>query len=162
MILDPFVPPGTPLEPEVIQGMLDLGGLTAGQKHVDVGSGDGRVCAAAKARGASTTGIEIDADRAASSAATHGITVIAVDIEAGTGGANSPATKAVGAADLVTFWFTFMPATTQLLTLLRQKMRRGAKLVACFDSVGTGIIPHEWQPIQGGVVLGNKFWLYVK
>jgi len=54
----PYVP--TPLE--VVEGMLDMAGLKAGERLVDLGSGDGRIPRAAARRGANALGVEIDAD----------------------------------------------------------------------------------------------------
>ena len=42
------------------------------------------------------------------------------------------------------------------------KMKSGARLVTLYDSMGTGIIPNEWQPVKGIEVLGNKIWMYIK
>lgn len=47
--------------PEVVEGMLDMAGLKAGERLIDLGSGDGRIPRAAARRGASALGIEIDA-----------------------------------------------------------------------------------------------------
>lgn len=52
----PFVP--TP--PEVVEAMLNLAGVKAGDVLYDLGCGDGRIVIAAAKRGAKATGIDID------------------------------------------------------------------------------------------------------
>ena len=53
--------PYVPTPPEVVEGMLDMAGLKAGERLIDLGSGDGRIPRAAARRGASALGVEIDA-----------------------------------------------------------------------------------------------------
>ncbi|MEN3748285.1 class I SAM-dependent methyltransferase [Sphingomonas sp. HF-S3] len=52
--------PYVPTPPEVVAGMLDLAELKAGERLVDLGSGDGRIPIAAARRGATALGVEID------------------------------------------------------------------------------------------------------
>ena len=54
--------PYVPTPPEVVEGMLDMAGLKAGERLIDLGSGDGRIPRAAARRGASALGVEIDSD----------------------------------------------------------------------------------------------------
>lgn len=54
----PFVV--TPLP--IVEAMLDLAGLQAGERLMDLGSGDGRIVLAAARRGAEATGVEIDGE----------------------------------------------------------------------------------------------------
>jgi hypothetical protein len=55
--------PYYPTPETVVEKMLKLGGLKAGEKHFDLGSGDGRVVImAAEKFKAHSTGIELDAD----------------------------------------------------------------------------------------------------
>ena len=54
-----------PTPPRVVEAMLDLAGLRAGDVLYDLGSGDGRIPIAAARRGARGTGIELDARRLA-------------------------------------------------------------------------------------------------
>ena len=53
--------PYVPTPPEVVEGMLDMVALRAGERLIDLGSGDGRIPRAAARRGASALGVEIDA-----------------------------------------------------------------------------------------------------
>jgi len=51
-----------PAPQDVVERMLDLGGLAPRQIHIDLGSGDGRIVVAAAQRGAESIGYEIDDD----------------------------------------------------------------------------------------------------
>jgi hypothetical protein len=53
--------PYVPTPPEVVEGMLDMAGLRAGERLIDLGSGDGRIPRSAARRGAHALGVEIDA-----------------------------------------------------------------------------------------------------
>lgn len=53
--------PYVPTPPEVVEGMLDMAALKAGERLIDLGSGDGRIPRAAARRGADALGVEIDA-----------------------------------------------------------------------------------------------------
>src|SRR5580692_9612370 len=65
--LAPYYP--TPLS--IVERMLDLVHLKAGEKMYDLGSGDGRiVIMAAQKYGADATGVELDSDLVQSSTAT--------------------------------------------------------------------------------------------
>jgi hypothetical protein len=62
--------PYYPTPETIVERMLDLGGLKAGEKMFDLGSGDGRiVIMAARKYRADATGVELDTDLAQSSAA---------------------------------------------------------------------------------------------
>jgi hypothetical protein len=54
--------PYVPTPPEVVEAMLNLAGLRAGEQLVDLGSGDGRIVLAAARRGAQARGVELDAE----------------------------------------------------------------------------------------------------
>src|ERR1700733_12278204 len=62
--------PYYPTPETIVERMLDLGGLKAGEKMFDLGSGDGRiVIMAAQKYHADATGVELDSDLVASSQA---------------------------------------------------------------------------------------------
>lgn len=62
--------PYYPTPESIVERMLELGGLKAGEKMFDLGSGDGRiVIMAAQRYHADATGVELDSDLAQSSAA---------------------------------------------------------------------------------------------
>lgn len=50
---------------EVVEAMLDLGEVSAGDRLIDLGCGDGRIVVAAAARGADALGVDLDAERIA-------------------------------------------------------------------------------------------------
>jgi SAM-dependent methyltransferase len=54
-----------PTPMEIVEAMLDMAGVKAGDKVVDLGAGDGRIAIAAAKRGASATGIEYNPDMVA-------------------------------------------------------------------------------------------------
>src|ERR1700683_929641 len=62
--------PYYPTPESIVERMLELGGLKAGEKMYDLGSGDGRiVIMAAQRYHADATGVELDPDLVQSSAA---------------------------------------------------------------------------------------------
>ncbi len=52
--------PYVPTPDAVVDAMLDMGGVKAGDTLIDLGSGDGRIVIAAARRGATASGVEID------------------------------------------------------------------------------------------------------
>jgi SAM-dependent methyltransferase len=54
-----------PTPMEIVEAMLDMAGVKAGDKLVDLGAGDGRIAIAAAKRGANSTGIEYNPDMVA-------------------------------------------------------------------------------------------------
>src|SRR5262245_23337474 len=55
---------------EVVEAMLDLAEIKAGERLLDLGSGDGRIVLAAARRGALALGVDIDPQRVAEAQAT--------------------------------------------------------------------------------------------
>lgn len=55
--------PYVPTPQVVVDAMLDLAGIKAGDVHYDLGCGDGRIVISAAKRGAIATGIDLDAQR---------------------------------------------------------------------------------------------------
>jgi SAM-dependent methyltransferase len=55
--------PYEPTSPEVVEAMLDLAGVKAGDVVYDLGCGDGRIVVAAAKRGARGVGVDIDPQR---------------------------------------------------------------------------------------------------
>jgi ribosomal protein L11 methylase PrmA len=51
--------------PALVEALLDLAGLEAGERLLDLGSGDGRIVIAAARRGAQALGVDIDSRRIA-------------------------------------------------------------------------------------------------
>jgi len=55
--------PYVPTDQSVVDAMLDLAGLKSGDRHFDLGCGDGRIVITAAKRGAIATGIDLDPKR---------------------------------------------------------------------------------------------------
>lgn len=125
MLLDPFVP----LESHVVEAMLTMADLKAGEKHVDLGSGDGRVVVSALKRGAQSYGVEIDRELAVKSAAFHGIKILVQDVFE----------TDVSEADLVTFWF-IADGVEQLVCRLKDHMKAGSR-IAYAELIGDRWLP---------------------
>lgn len=55
--------PYVPTKQTVVDAMLDLAGVKAGDTHYDLGCGDGRIAISAAKRGAISTGVDLDPQR---------------------------------------------------------------------------------------------------
>lgn len=55
--------PYVPTPPEVVDKMLDMADIKEGEKHYDLGSGDGRIVIEAAKRGARGVGIDLNPER---------------------------------------------------------------------------------------------------
>ena len=55
--------PYVPTPPEVVDKMLDMAEIKEGEKHYDLGSGDGRIVIEAAKRGATGVGIDLNPER---------------------------------------------------------------------------------------------------
>ena len=117
------------LEDTVRDDMLfTIGGLQAGEVHLELGSGSGHFVTSARAIGAESYGWEIDPGRYATSESQQYITlgdVLTNDLKA----------NDIRGADLITFWFTDpVDSLFALMTKLYKGMSTGARLVCLFDS----------------------------
>lgn len=121
-----------PTSQAVIDAMFSLGGMRRNIKHIDLGSGDGQIVAAAKALGANSWGVEIDPILAEQSRIQHGITVITEDCF----------NADVSTADVITCWFSLLPGTDLLLEKLKSEMKKGAILIK------EAYTPSSWNPID--------------
>lgn len=122
--------PYVPTPPEVVEGMLDMAGLKAGERLVDLGSGDGRIPRAAARRGASALGVEIDSDlvaRARSLTRLEGLEERARFVR------DDLFTVSLRDVDVVTLYL--LPALNERLKpKLLNEMRAGARVVShAFD-----------------------------
>jgi hypothetical protein len=156
------------LEANVRDAMLSLSGLSAGEVHLELGSGSGHFVTAALALGADSYGWEINEDRYNSSAEksriTHG------DILT-----SSLKTNDIRSADVITFWFTEPVGTYQLMAKLYQGMSSGTRLVLLYNSVREfkngieQVVPKNWnmdntfwEPVTSQWVEGNQIHLFVR
>ena len=141
------------LEPEVRDAMLSIGGLVAGETHLELGSGSGHFVTAGLALGADSYGWEIDPTRYATSAEQSRITlgdVLTSDLK----------TVDIRKADLVTFWWTDnrQGHLFDLMVKLYRGMSTGARLVCLMDSRREYRDGVE-QSINRNWNLDNEFWV---
>jgi len=123
----------------VVTKMLDLGGLKAGEKMFDLGSGDGRiVIMAAQKYKADATGVELNDSLARQSAdriKTLGLTSSAHVIH------GDLLKQDYSSADLITVYL--LPVGNELVTpILEKQLKKGARIVA-HDFEFTA-----WKPVQ--------------
>lgn len=142
-----FVPTPQP----VVDAMLELGGVKAGDVLYDLGSGDGRIpVTAAKKFGIRAIGIDIDPVRIA---------------EANANAQQAGVTKLVSFRNEDLFQADFREATVvtlYLLPSLNEKLR--PKLLSQLKP-GTRIVSHafpmgDWKPEAEGEVDGNMIYLW--
>lgn len=140
-VLDRF----EPAPEEVVQKAFDMLDIKEGEKHIELGSGDGRFLEEAQARGAESVGYEIDLELI-DYARKRGLNVIDENCF----------NADVSDADVITCWFTLLPETNFLMDKLLSEMKDGSRLLKL------GRSNHYWQPREtvffGGVWLN----LYVK
>jgi SAM-dependent methyltransferase len=137
----------TPLE--IVEAMLDMAGVKAGDKLVDLGAGDGRIAIAAAKRGANATGIEYNPDMVALSqrnAAKEGVKnarFIQGDIFQ----------SDFSDADVVTMYL--LPALNERLRPQLLDMKPGTRLASHQFTMG------NWKPDARQSVVGHEalFWV---
>ncbi len=129
--------PYVPTPPEVVEGMLDMAALKAGERLIDLGSGDGRIPRAAARRGGCALGVDIDGDlvaRARSLTRLEGLEERARFLR------DDLFTVSLRDADVVTLYL--LPAVNERLKpKLLNEMKAGARVVShAFDM---GDWPHD-------------------
>src|SRR5947199_3052754 len=117
-----------PTPETIVQKMLQLGGLKAGEKMFDLGSGDGRiVIMAAQKFHAEAVGIELDKDLCRQSMAR--ISKLGLDKNAHI--VNGDLLKQnYSSADLVTVYLLPESIDNKVLPLLDKQLKKGARVVA--------------------------------
>lgn len=142
--------PYVPTDQVVVDAMLDLAGLKAGDVHFDLGCGDGRIVISATKRGAKATGIDLDPQRIKE--------------------ANANAVKA-GVADKVTFIegdlfdFDFSKADVLTLYLLSSVNLKLRPKILNELKPGTRVVSHafgmgDWKPEKEVNVGGTTIYLW--
>ena len=115
--------------PEIIvEKMLQLGGLKAGEKMYDLGSGDGRiVILAAQKFHAEAVGVELDKDLCRQSAAR----ILKLGLEKNAHIVNGDLLKQnYASADLVTVYLLPDAVNNKVQPLLDKQLKKGARIVA--------------------------------
>src|SRR4051812_15491369 len=134
----PKLAPYYPTPETIVEKMLQLGGLKAGEKMFDLGSGDGRiVIVAAQKFHAEAVGIELDKDLSKQSAAR----ILKLGLEKGARIINGDLLKQnYSSADLVTVYLLPDAVNNKVQPLLDKQLKKGARIVAKdFDF-------HNWKP----------------
>jgi predicted RNA methylase len=120
--------PYYPTPETIVEKMLQLGGLKAGEKMFDLGSGDGRiVIIAAQKFHADATGIELDKDLCKQSAAK----ILKLGLEKNAHIVNGDLLKQnYSSADLVTVYLLPDAVNNKVQPLLDRQLKKGARIVA--------------------------------
>ena len=120
--------PYYPTPETIVERMLQLGGLKAGEKMFDLGSGDGRiVIMAAQKFHAEAVGIELDKDLCKQSAAR----ILKLGLEKNARIVNGDLLKQnYGSADLVTVYLLPDAVNGKVQPLLDRQLKKGARIVA--------------------------------
>lgn len=142
--------PYVPTKQTVVDAMLDLAGVKAGDVHYDLGCGDGRIAISAAKRGATSTGVDLDPQRIKE--------------------ANENA-KEAGVTDKVTFVqgnlfnFDFSKADVLTLYLLPEVNLKLRPKILEELKPGTRIVSHafdmgDWEPEKTITVDGSTIFLW--
>ena len=130
--------PYYPTPETIVQRMLQLGGLKAGEKMFDLGSGDGRIVIMAAQRfHAEAIGIELDKDLCRQSTSR----ILKLGLEKNARIVNGDLLKQnYSSADLVTVYLLPDAVNGKVQPLLDRQLKKGARIVAKdFDF-------HNWTP----------------
>jgi protein-L-isoaspartate O-methyltransferase len=120
--------PYYPTPETIVDKMLQLGGLKAGEKMYDLGSGDGRiVIVAARKFHAEAIGIELDKDLCKQSAAK----ILKLGLDKNARIVNGDLLKQnYASADLVTVYLLPDAVNNKVQPLLDKQLKKGARIVA--------------------------------
>ena len=120
--------PYYPTPETIVEKMLQLGGLKAGEKMFDLGSGDGRiVIMAAQKFHAEAVGIELDKDLYRQSTAR----ILKLGLEKNTRIVNGDLLKQnYSSADLVTVYLLPDAVNNRVQPILDRQLKKGARIVA--------------------------------
>jgi len=120
--------PYYPTPETIVEKMLQLGGLKAGEKMFDLGSGDGRiVILAAQKFHAEANGVELDKDLCKQSAAK----ILKLGLEKNARIINGDLLKQnYSSADLVTVYLLPDAVNNKVQPLLDKQLKKGARIVA--------------------------------
>src|SRR3954471_18666186 len=120
--------PYYPTPETIVEKMLQLGGLKAGEKMFDLGSGDGRiVIVAAQKFHAEAVGVELDKDLCKQSAAR----ILKLGLDKNARIVNGDLLKQnYSSADLVTVYLLPDAVNNKVQPLLDKQLKKGARIVA--------------------------------
>src|SRR5215831_17940266 len=120
--------PYYPTPETIVDKMLQLGGLKAGEKMYDLGSGDGRIVIVAAQRfHAEAVGVELDKDLCKQSAAR----ILKLGLDKNARIINGDLLRQnYGSADLVTVYLLPDAVNNKVQPLLDRQLKKGARIVA--------------------------------
>lgn len=152
--------PYYPTPESIVRKMLELGGLKAGEKMFDLGSGDGRlVIAAARNFKAYGTGIELDQDLAKQSAAKIkklGLEKLANIIQ------GDVLKQDYSSADLLTVYLLPNAINGQVTPILERQLKKGTRIVSHDFEFS------QWKPVKivdiddDGEGRSHRIFLYIR
>jgi protein-L-isoaspartate O-methyltransferase len=149
--------PYYPTPPSIVQKMLEITGLQAGEKLFDLGSGDGRIVLAASSKfKADATGVELDESLSRQSSEEirrRGLDKTARIIQ------GDILRQDYSSADVVTVYL--LPKAMQLVRpILEKQLKKGARIVA-HDFEMTGWKPEKVETIEDdGEGRSHTIYLY--
>jgi len=157
---DAKLAPYYPTPQTIVDKMLQLGGLKAGEKMYDLGSGDGRiVILAAQKYHADAIGVELDRDLARQSL--ERIRKLGLERTAHIVNGDLLAQN-YGSADLVTVYLLPDPINNKVQPLLDRQLKKGARVVA-HDFEFRGWTPEKVENIaDDGEGRSHTLYLYRK
>lgn len=142
--------PYVPTDQAVVDAMLDLAGVKAGNIHYDLGCGDGRIVISAAQRGAIATGIDLDPERiqeANENAKNAGVTDKVTFIEGDLFGFD------FSKADVLTLYL--LPSVNlKLRPKILDELKPGTKVVSHAFDMG------DWKPEKQIEVNGSTIFLW--
>jgi len=142
-----------PTPDPVVEGMLDLAGVTADDVVYDLGSGDGKIVIAAARRGARAVGIEIDPVLVRQSERNARAAGVADRVQFILGDIFDPAIP-ISDATVVTLYL-LQALNIRLMPRLRTELRPGSRVVSHTFSMG-GL----WDPDEIAAVDNSRMFLW--
>lgn len=137
-----------PTPDAVVQQMLDMAELKAGERVVDLGSGDGKIAIAAAKRGARARGIEYNPDMVAVSQRNAREAGVQVQFEQG-----DIFQADFTEADIVTLYL--LPSLNEKLRPILLKMKPGTRVASHQFRMG------EWEPDRTENISGRDAHLWI-
>lgn len=142
--------PFVPSPPQVVEKMLDMGGIKSGDLVYDLGSGDGRIVIAAAQRGAQAIGFEIDGDLIKDSRAN----IQKAGVQARAEIRNQDLLTVDFSAATVVTMYLFPEVNLQLRPKLLAQLKPGARVVSHAFDMG------DWPPDKHEQVLGRNIYVW--
>jgi SAM-dependent methyltransferase len=137
-----------PTPDEVVDKMLDMAELKAGERLVDLGSGDGKIAIAAAKRGARARGIEFNPDMVALSRRKAAEAGVKVDLQQG-----DIFKSDFSNADVITMYL--LPSLNERLRPILLRMKPGTRITSHQFMMG------DWAPDETATVGSRQAHLWI-